>query len=268
MKEIYKRILSGAVYVLILVGAIMLDKFSFLAAFLIFGVVCLGEFQKLIHYKNILLLVILVLGFYVAHFVTVPLSITWAVLAVTLFVNLLLFKDLVFIRIIPMFEKKKFIVSVFYLINGFLFITLIPFDKDANYMPIYILGILILIWVNDSFAYLVGKKIGKHKLYSRISPKKTVEGFVGGFIACIIAGVLIYYFSHSLSCVHWIVIALISSFFGAVGDLIQSKFKRQAGVKDSGTIMPGHGGFFDRLDSVLYAAPFVYLYLQIIYYVS
>jgi len=137
-----------------------------------------------------------------------------------------------------------------------------------TYNPIYILGVLILIWVNDSFAYLSGKNFGKHKLYEKISPKKTIEGFVGGFIAAIIAGILIQYFTDTLSTFHWVIIAIITSIFGTIGDLIQSKFKRQAGVKDSGTIMPGHGGVFDRLDSILYASPFVYLYLQIIYYVS
>lgn len=268
MKEIYTRALSGAIYVAILIAGILFHKFSFLAIFALFSGICLWEFQKLIHYKNTLLFAILFIGFYVLHFTKIPLSINWTVLGVTLFVQLLLLKDLLFIRIIPMFEKKKFIVSVFYLISCFLFITLIPFDGLGNYQPIYILGLLILIWVNDTFAYLSGKNFGKHKLYEKISPKKTIEGFIGGLIACVIAGGLIHHFSNTLSTIHWIILAVITSVFGTIGDLIQSKFKRQAGVKDSGTIMPGHGGVFDRLDSILYAGPFVYLYLQIIYYVS
>lgn len=268
MKEIYTRALSGAVYVALLIAGILFHQWSFLGIFIIFSIICLWEFQKLIHYKNFLLFGILLAGYYVSHFVKVPLSITWSVLGITLFVQLLLLKDLLFIRIIPMFEKKKFIVSVFYLISCFFFITLIPFNELGDYQPMYILGILILVWVNDTFAYLSGKNFGKHKLYEKISPKKTIEGFVGGFIACVIAGIVIHYFSETLSILLWVGIAVITSIFGTIGDLIQSKFKRQAGVKDSGTIMPGHGGVFDRLDSVLYAAPFVYLYLQIIYYVS
>jgi len=268
MKEIYTRALSGAIYIAILVIGILFHQLTFVGVFGILGIVCLWEFQKLIHYKNILLFCILIAGFYTAHFIKIPLELTWALLTVTLFIQLLLLKDLLFIRIIPMFEKKKFIVSVFYLINCFLFITLIPFDQDGVYHPIFILGILILIWTNDSFAYLSGKNFGKHKLYSKISPKKTIEGFIGGLIACVIASILIHYFSGSFNYLHWIIIAIITSVFGTIGDLIQSKFKRQAGVKDSGTIMPGHGGVFDRLDSILYAGPFVFLYLQIIYYVS
>lgn len=268
MKEIYTRALSGAIYVALLIAGILFHKFSFLGIFVLFSIICLWEFQKLIHYKNILLFAILIGGFFGIHFIEIPLSVIWTTLGVTLFVQILLLKDLLFIRIIPMFEKKKFIVSVFYLISCFFFISLIPFDSLGNYQPMYILGVLILIWVNDTFAYLSGKSFGKHKLYEKISPKKTIEGFAGGFIACTIAGALICYFSETLSTIHWIAIAIITSVFGTIGDLIQSKFKRQAGVKDSGTIMPGHGGVFDRLDSILYASPFVYLYLQIIYYVS
>ena len=172
MKEIYTRALSGVVYVGLLIAGILLHQWSFLGIFILFSIICLWEFQKLIHYKNFLLFGILLSGFYIAHFIKIPISIIWAALGVTLFVQLLLLKDLLFIRIIPMFEKKKFIVSVFYLISCFFFITLIPFDKLGNYQPMYILGILILVWVNDTFAYLSGKNFGKHKLYEKISPKK------------------------------------------------------------------------------------------------
>jgi len=146
--------------------------------------------------------------------------------------------------------------------------SLIPFTVKGIYEPIFILGIFILIWVNDTFAYLTGKQIGKHKLYERISPKKTIEGFLGGLFFSVLGSIIVSQFSDALNVWQWVGFGLIVSFFGTIGDLIQSKFKRQAGVKDSGTIMPGHGGIFDRLDSVLYASPFVFLFLQIINYVS
>ncbi|GAA0725452.1 hypothetical protein GCM10009430_31130 [Aquimarina litoralis] len=125
-----------------------------------------------------------------------------------------------------------------------------------------------MIWTNDTFAYLVGKNFGKHKLLERISPKKTIEGFIGGFIFTLIAGYLIAIFSDTLSIYLWLIISIIMSIFGTLGDLIQSKFKRQAGVKDSGSIMPGHGGIFDRLDSIIFASPFLYAFLQILNHVS
>ena len=126
----------------------------------------------------------------------------------------------------------------------------------------------VLIWANDSCAYLIGKNFGKRKLLERVSPKKTVEGFIGGLVGSILAGFLIFNYSQSLTLTIWFGMAIMVSVLGTFGDLIQSKFKRQAGVKDSGTIMPGHGGIYDRLDSIIYASPFIYAVLEIVDYVS
>jgi phosphatidate cytidylyltransferase len=154
-----------------------------------------------------------------------------------------------------------------YVILPFLLISKIPFGKDG-FNPQIIIGIFILIWTNDTFAYIVGKSIGKHKLYEKISPKKTIEGFIGGVLFSIIAGYFISKYYTESAIVIWLIIAAIVAVFGTIGDLIESKFKRIAGVKDSGKIMPGHGGVLDRLDSIIFAAPFVYLFYKILYYVS
>lgn len=126
----------------------------------------------------------------------------------------------------------------------------------------------IMIWSNDSFAYLIGKSIGKHKLFESISPKKTIEGFVGGLVFSIISAFVLEYYFGILSIPVWVAMSIIVSIFGTLGDLVQSKFKRRADVKDSGTIMPGHGGIFDRMDSMLFSSTFVYLFLIIVDYVS
>ena len=94
-----------------------------------------------------------------------------------------------------------------------------------------------------------------------VSPKKTIEGFIGGIVFTMIAAVVISYYSDLLSRLHWIILSIIVSVMGTLGDLIESKFKREANIKDSGNIMPGHGGMLDRLDSLIFIAPFVYLYL-------
>jgi phosphatidate cytidylyltransferase len=174
-----------------------------------------------------------------------------------------------------LFEKKnrfldkqsKYVFLIGYLIIPIIIFTKIPFISNS-YHPEIIIAILILIWTNDTFAYLVGITMGKTKLFERISPKKTIEGFSGGLVFAIIAGVLLAQFYLQESIIRWIIIALLVTTFGTLGDLIESKFKRLAGVKDSGNIMPGHGGFLDRLDSIIFVAPFVYLFYQIIYYVS
>ena len=131
-----------------------------------------------------------------------------------------------------------------------------------------LLGSFILVWVNDSFAYLIGSQIGKQKLFPRVSPKKTVEGFLGGLFFACISSYFIATFTDTLDFTNWLILSIIVSVFGTLGDLIESKYKRQANVKDSGVIMPGHGGLLDRLDSIIFAAPFIYLFLRLIKYVS
>jgi phosphatidate cytidylyltransferase len=124
--------------------------------------------------------------------------------------------------------------------------------------------LIVCIWINDTMAYIVGSLIGKTPFFPSISPKKTIEGTVGGMIlAMVTAAVFGYYFGSSwLAWYHWIVIAGIAAVFGTWGDLIESRLKRLAGVKDSGSIMPGHGGFLDRFDSLLIATPFLWVYIN------
>ncbi len=126
----------------------------------------------------------------------------------------------------------------------------------------------MLIWANDTFAYLVGKTWGKTKLLERISPKKTKEGFVGGLICTALLAVVIGLFDYTLSILQSILFALLVGVGSTVGDLIESKFKRNAGVKDSGKLLPGHGGILDRLDSIIFVAPLAYLFFKLIPYVS
>ena len=126
-------------------------------------------------------------------------------------------------------------------------------------------GIIFSIWINDTMAYIVGSFIGKTPL-SKISPKKTWEGTAGGAILCVVVIGLPGYFipiAKEIALQHWLIIAAICAIFGTAGDLLESKLKRMANVKDSGAIMPGHGGFLDRFDSLLVAVPFVWLYVKL-----
>jgi phosphatidate cytidylyltransferase len=126
-------------------------------------------------------------------------------------------------------------------------------------------AIIFSIWINDTMAYIVGSLIGKTP-FSKISPKKTWEGTIGGAILCIVVIGLLGYFipvAKVIAVKHWITIAALCAIFGTIGDLFESKLKRMANVKDSGSIMPGHGGFLDRFDSLLFAAPVVWLYVKL-----
>lgn len=132
---------------------------------------------------------------------------------------------------------------------------------DMRQMKILPIAVIVLIWINDTMAYIVGSFIGKRPL-SIISPKKTWEGTLGGIILTILAGGLFGYYGNSgIAFYHWMVIACIVAIMGTLGDLLESKLKRIAEVKDSGNILPGHGGALDRFDSLLVALPFVYVYV-------
>ena len=157
--------------------------------------------------------------------------------------------------------------AIFYIGGGCIFLTMIPYSSN-DFAKLLIMGIFILIWVNDSFAYLVGKTLGRHKLYPKISPKKTIEGSLGGLIFALLAAYFLAKYETSLSLLQWIILAIVIVIAGSLGDLLESKFKRIAQVKDSGAILPGHGGTWDRLDSLVFAAPFAYLTLNIFSYVS
>lgn len=140
-----------------------------------------------------------------------------------------------------------------------------PPYETFEYRYIYIVGIISSIWINDTMAYIVGSLIGKTP-FSKISPKKTWEGTAGGAILCVVVIALLGYFipvAKQIAVQHWIAIAAICAVFGTAGDLLESKIKRMADVKDSGSFMPGHGGFLDRFDSLLVATPFVWLYVTL-----
>jgi phosphatidate cytidylyltransferase len=158
-------------------------------------------------------------------------------------------------------------VGLFYVGGGCIFLTMIPY-KDNEFAKYLIMGIFILIWVNDSFAYVVGKTLGRTKLYPSVSPKKTVEGSIGGLVFTLGAAYIMANYEDIVNPVQWVILAGVIVLTGSLGDLVESKLKRQAGVKDSGAILPGHGGMLDRLDSLIFAAPFAYLTLMLFSYVS
>ncbi|MDO4695168.1 phosphatidate cytidylyltransferase [Porphyromonas sp.] len=133
----------------------------------------------------------------------------------------------------------------------------------------WLLPIFVFVWLNDTGAYLVGSKFGKHKLFERISPKKTFEGFAGGILFTLLGAVAFYYiFPEVTSVFYWLILALLVGVFSTWGDLFESFIKRTYGVKDSGNILPGHGGILDRIDSILFAAIPAFMFIEIIVYLK
>lgn len=274
MKESNKRIISGLIFGGVFIASLY-THVSFAILTFIFGIISTNEFNKLTNQKGI--------GYYIAfsiiysYFAFTEFLLnsnnqpnSWfndlkdTLLILSIFVSLFLLRDLFSSKNLTSVFVKKYFRFVFYITSSFIFIYLIA-NFNGFYDPSIILGCFILIWVNDSFAYIVGKNFGKQKLFYSISPHKTVEGFLGGlFFCCISASLVSRYIDGSISTPNWLTMAIIISIFGTLGDLIESKFKRESNVKDSGKIMPGHGGILDRLDSIIFASPYIYLFLKLI----
>lgn len=253
MTEFWKRLWFGALFVLIMILGIMWGEVSTLMLFSLIVFVSSLEFQSLTGQKR---------------------SIPAASLHVMLFMVIshgVLFKIPSFIQLIillaallfPFIEKRQPAIIGTTLLNlclitfPFVVLTYLPGSADSRFT---LLAFFILLWANDTFAYLVGRQFGKRKLWERLSPKKTWEGFLGGLILTLLFSLFL-----SPYCgwprTHGMVIAVLISSAGTAGDLLESSFKRRAGVKDSGTILPGHGGLLDRFDGVMLSAPLVFIYL-------
>ena len=271
MNDLIKRSLSGLLYVALIILA--LNSYYLLNAILILtSIICQLEFNKLKDSKPkiwilfIYCLVFITLIFnpfqiFKSEMISILINI---ILFINVFINLILIRGL-FMDYQPI--KNKYILSFFYIGIPFIFLSFLSIENQPLNSNI-LLGVFIIVWTNDTFAYLTGRTFGKNKLFPSISPKKTIEGFLGGGLFSIIISFIFYNISNTLNIWSWLIIASIIFTIGTLGDLVESKFKRIANVKDSGAIMPGHGGLLDRFDSIIFSIPFVYLFLRFFEYVS
>jgi len=256
MSNLSERSFSGIIYGILFISAILFSEYSYIALISIFGFFCIWEFSKLIQFKSsitYLLFVLIIFLFYnrPKNYGTLLILIVTLVSSFSLMYKLYAKKEISYKD-----ERSKLGITMRYLIFSLGFLVSIPFYNQI-YQPYLILNVLVLIWTNDSFAFIVGKNFGKQKLFKSISPKKTIEGFIGGLLFSLLAAYIISIYEDIFTTLNWMIIALIVSILGTIGDLIESKFKRQANVKDSGNIMPGHGGnssfyccFFNYYSSV------------------
>jgi phosphatidate cytidylyltransferase len=262
-----QRIITGSVYVGLLLLCIFWRYEAYAGLIFLFGLGCLYELKKIIKLKSpFVYLLYSALCAYFIFWSKHPYEL-WGLLICTLLVQ----TQLIFSLFNPGAKRlsalKKTGVSLFYIGGGILFLILIS-RITGDYSPGLITGLMFLIWTNDSFAYLVGKRFGKHKWVPHISPKKSGEGYIGGLIFSLLMAWGLSLYVTDLSLQEWFILAVTVVIFGNLGDLVESSFKRKAGVKDSGDLLPGHGGLFDRLDSLLIAAPFAFLMLHLLRYVS
>lgn len=268
MNENVIRSLSGLVYIFLIVAGSLYSKESLLFLFGLILLQIVREFCNLVSLPVIPSLIIsgilyFIFGFFLSFNQFTDLGLIIACLFVLVKLIFWIFNKS---EVSTLETQNKWVNLIGYIVLPI--ICLVKIATFDGFEPMQIICIFILIWTNDTFAYIVGKTMGKRKLFETISPKKTVEGFIGGMLFSILAGFIIAHYYFLKPPVFWIATALITSVFGTLGDLVESKFKRQANVKDSGNIMPGHGGLLDRLDSVIFVAPFLFLLFKILNYVS
>ncbi len=281
MQTFRTRALTAVVFAVVMLAGLFWNEWSFIILFVIIHTGCWWEYFKLaekIHATKIDDLVkcfYIFIGSVLIYYVAVPnVSLDFLVGVGEYQVSSkYLFLGFLFLLLLIFLTQNKQLMSIL----GFLYISLpivslisLRLTEDVlgdpflmiEYGKIIPCTIIFSIWINDTMAYIVGSLIGKTP-FSKISPKKTWEGTAGGAILCVALIALIAYFTQLLPVQDAIAISAICGIFGTAGDLIESKLKRMADVKDSGTFMPGHGGFLDRFDSLLVAAPFVWLYVKL-----
>lgn len=265
------RVLAGAVFVAILLAGIFINEYAFLGVFSLFTGLALYEFYGLSKKSAkvpLARLVNTVSG--VVLFVASFLYTSGVVDSLVIFVPYIMLVQVIFISELYL-KRQDAIKSMAYASLGQLYVAMpfvlanvLVFSFSESYTWVYLLAVLIFIWVNDSFAYLTGMTFGKHRMFERISPKKSWEGFAGGAIVTILASYGFYHFTGLHSAPIWMGFAAVTVVFGTLGDLIESLMKRTLEVKDSGTLIPGHGGILDRFDSTIFAIPAAVVYWSVI----
>ena len=252
MKE---RIIYGAIYVVILLGMTMFSAITFDLLYMIFMLIGLYEFHHMCRSGLITIFYSLMISLYGATYFFIPSVFDFSTLLLLIFVGFLI--ALIKYKVKAPKVIAMYLVSIVYIALPFL----LTIEIGHKYGSEYIVGVFVLIWFNDSFAYLTGKFFGKRKLFPTISPNKTIEGLIGGIAISILFGYSVFWMTDRFEPI-WLSIIGVVAITSNLGDLIQSSFKRNFNIKDTGSLIPGHGGLLDRLDSYIYTVPFIYFLLN------
>lgn len=265
------RALSGSVYVAIILLGCLAHTFSptILAALL--GVIALYEWQSIKENNYSLKLYAITIVIFIGVLLTSSPRISLEGFNSAMVLSAIVIAIMLFLFASSFSRKKGGIAQLSHNSFGLLYI-LIPLGLTP-YLPVVfgnsnepwlLASIFILIWCSDTFAYLVGRMFGRTKLFERVSPNKTWEGFIGGLIFTLLGAFVLFKVFGILTMNQWLGLGLIISVCGTLGDLFESAVKRNFGVKDSGSFIPGHGGILDRIDSFLIALPIAYFYLYML----
>lgn len=266
--ELYQRIISATAGAGIIVSSLILGEWTYFIVFLAISLLAQWEFYRLLKLQNYL--PIRVLGVLIgALLFTISFLVARGTIDPRYYYALFPLASFVFlIKLYKSNDNSPFIsIALFYL--GITYVSM-PFalmNVVVHYHGWYsyeiLLGLMLIIWASDTGAYFTGIRFGRRKLFERHSPKKSWEGAIGGAVTAVILAIVISRYSTGLAMWQWICVSLIVVIAGTYGDLVESMFKRTMQIKDSGTSIPGHGGFLDRFDSLILAVPFVVVFLKL-----
>ncbi len=267
MNNFTKRIITAIIFAFIIISSIIINPYTFSGLFLLITIAGIIEFHKILSQKDFnfrLFPVILAsIMIYVITFLFLnniaSYKLFWLLVPIISFIFISeLYKN----NSNPISNISISLFIIIYLGISFSLLNVIAFDNGKYHWNL-ILSILFMVWTNDTGAYLSGMTFGKHKLFERISPKKTWEGAIGGLIFTLILAYVLSLFWKELNLVQWLIFATIVVVMGVWGDLTESLFKRKLNIKDSGNILPGHGGILDRFDALIMAIPMIAAYLEL-----
>lgn len=279
-----QRAITGIIFVGVLIGCILGGPISFTLLFALITALTIHEFGNIVSKqpdveinKPICMLAGVFLFFGFAYLGVMP-GQTEILIPYLFLIIYLLVSELYLKKKNPLNNWAYAMMSQIYIALSFAMLNVLAYHSIGNegelshyqvqYNPILPLSIFIFTWINDTGAYCTGMLFGKHRLFERISPKKSWEGSIGGGVFSIIAAIVMAHYFPFMSISIWIGLALTVVIFGTLGDLTESLLKRTIGIKDSGNILPGHGGMLDRFDSTLMAVPAAVVYLYIISFIK
>jgi len=276
MKGLIRRATTAVLFVVVMLTGLFLGRYTFIALFAIITALCLWEYLNMVlnsYTKRDFYRMIIGVGFGLTPFVLATILHIHPRLTQTndqfVILTSILFFPFIFLAFIyelfsgskTPFQNVGFIVlGMVYIGAPFSLLDFIAFN-DGEFSALTVFGLLLLTWMNDTGAYIIGSKFGKTPLLPSVSPKKTWEGTLGGVATTFLVAYLFCIFTNEPQVFDWMVLAAIVAIFGSIGDLIESMLKRSIGIKDSGSLLPGHGGVLDRFDAFIFLLPFAAAYL-------
>lgn len=281
MHDLPRRAVTAIVFVAFVLSGLMIHEYGFLLLMLLIHTGCLWEYFRLVSSQQeysatqrristiysitagTIIFYLLATGFrflpYVneyIYFFTIPLLLGFLVV------------EMLLKSTFPLRNAGLNVLGIIYITFPLSMGVFFPYAHEKGaWFPErsgLMLGIMLLVWANDTMAYFTGSLLGKNKLFPSVSPAKTWEGFAGGLGSAILSGWLLSQFFHQFNTLGWMAVGAIVAVTGTLGDLVESMIKRNAGVKDSGTILPGHGGFLDRFDAFIFCIPFVFVFYMVV----